>query len=44
MAFGEAIGAEAFELLEGAFGEILFIALGDHAGDQLVAKSRKRRR
>lgn len=40
VAFRKSVTAEAFELLEGLFGEFLFIAVGDHAGDELVAKSR----
>ena len=38
MAFRESVAAEAFELLEGLLGELLLVAVGDHAGDELVAE------
>ena len=38
VAFGEAVASETLDLLEGALGEILGIAIGDHAVDHLVAK------
>lgn len=38
MAFREAIGAETFQLLEGALGKGLIVAIVDHAGDQLTAE------
>src|SRR5664279_2293982 len=40
MAFGKAIAAEAFELPKGLLGILTLIAMGDHAGDQLVAEFR----
>ncbi len=36
VAFGEAIGAETLQLAEGLLGELLIVAPGDHAADQLV--------
>ena len=36
MAFGESVGAETFELLEGALRKFLVIAVVDHSADQLV--------
>ena len=39
MALREAVGAETFELLEGAFGEIPRVAVGDHALDQAVVEA-----
>ena len=38
MAFRKAVAAEALDLLEGALGEILRVAVRDHAVDHLVAK------
>ena len=36
VAFGKAIGTEALDLAEAAFGEIAFVVLGEHAADELV--------
>ena len=44
MAFGKAVTAETLQLVEGLFRELAFVALGDHAGDQLVAELRRPRR
>ena len=38
MGFRESIAAKAFELFEGLGRELLLVAVGDHAGDELVAK------
>ena len=38
MAFGEAVFAKPLDLAETAFGEILLIALGQHAADEALAK------
>ena len=38
MAFREAVGSEAFELLEGRFGKAGIVAVRDHALDELVAE------
>src|SRR3546814_20209254 len=38
MAFGKAVAAESFALLEAAFGELLFIAAPHHAADYLLAE------
>ena len=38
MAFGKAIGAEPLNLLEAAFGEVLFIAALDHPADHFLPK------
>jgi hypothetical protein len=38
VAFRESVTAEAFELPEGLLGELLLIAISDHAGDKLVSK------
>ena len=40
MALRKTVGAEAFKLSEGAFGEFALIAIGDHALDQLGAELR----
>src|SRR5271169_5875226 len=40
VALRESVTAEALQLAERLFREVPFIALGDHAGDQLVAKLR----
>ena len=40
MAFRKAIAAEALELPKGLLGILALIAMGDHAGDQLVAEFR----
>src|SRR5262249_1522404 len=40
VAFRKSVTAETFELLEGLLGEVLLVAVGDHAGDELVAESR----
>ena len=40
MAFRKAVAAEALELPEGLLGEFPLIAVGDHAGDQLVPELR----
>ena len=37
VAFRKSVAAEAFELPEGLLGELLLVAVGDHAGDELVA-------
>ena len=44
MAFGKAVAAETLELLEHPLGERRLVAVGDHAGDQLVLEVRRRRR
>ena len=36
--FREAVFAEPFDLIEAALGEFRFVAVGDHAGDQLLAE------
>src|SRR6185437_167717 len=38
MAFGESVAAEAFDLPEAAFGEILFVTTAYHAVDHLLAE------
>ena len=38
MALGEAVGAEAFKLFEGALGELGWVAVCDHALHKLVMK------
>ncbi len=40
MAFRKSVTAKALQLLEGLLGVIPLIAIGDHAGDQLVAEFR----
>ena len=39
MAFRKTIGAEAFDLMEAAFSEVLRIAAGHHAGDHLLEEA-----
>ena len=38
MRFRKSITAEAFELFEGLLRQFLLVTVGDHAGDELVAK------
>jgi hypothetical protein len=38
--FRESIAAKAFELFEGLRRKLLLVTVGDHAGDELVAKGR----
>ena len=38
MAFGEAVAAEALDLLEGPLGEVMRVAVLQHAADHLVAE------
>ena len=40
MAFGKAVAAEALDLGKAAAGEILVIAVGQHAADEAVAEIR----
>jgi hypothetical protein len=40
MAFGKAVAAEAFQLLEGLLGEFALVAVRHHAVDQLGAELR----
>ena len=42
VALREAVGAETFELAEGALGEVARVAAGDHAFDQLFRNARRR--
>src|SRR3546814_18726111 len=44
VALREAVGAEALDLLEAAFGEIRVIAVGDHAAAEPLAERTKERR